>query len=62
MIWPPGYKTFFHTQLITNFIMFINVLMPTIVGILTIISIINTNTVNPLYYNDVCSKLSLMLK
>ena len=32
----------FHTQLSTKFILFINVKMPTVVGILTFISMINT--------------------
>ena len=40
--WPQGYKTFFHTQLSTKFILLINVKMPTIVGILTFISMIDT--------------------
>ena len=35
--WPRGYTTFF-----TNFILLISVKMPTIVGILTFISVINT--------------------
>ena len=41
--WPRGYKTFpCSTQLSTKFILLINVQMPTIVGILTFISMINT--------------------
>ena len=44
--WPPGYKTFLcSTQLSTKFILLINVKMPTIVGILTFISMINTTSV-----------------
>ena len=40
-----GYKTFsFSTQLSTKFILLINVKMPTIVGILTFISMINTTS------------------
>ena len=40
-----GYKTFScSTQLSTKFILLINVKMPTIVGILTFISIINTTS------------------
>ena len=44
MYWARGYKTFFScsTQLNTKFILLINVKMPTIVGILTFISMINT--------------------
>ena len=37
-----GYKTFFHAQLSTKFILLINVKMPTLIGILTLISMINT--------------------
>ena len=37
--WPQGYKTF--SMLSTRFILLINVKMPTIVGILTFISMIN---------------------
>ena len=40
---PRGYKTFScSTQLSTKFILLINVKMPTIVGILTLISMIDT--------------------
>ena len=39
--WPQGYK-YFHAQLRMKFILLINVKMPTIVGILTCISRINT--------------------
>ena len=43
--WPRGYKKkSFSTQLITKFILPINVKMPTIVGILTFISMINTTS------------------
>ena len=44
--WSWGHKTFFHVQLnwVWNFIMFMNVKMQTIVGILTFISMINTCT------------------
>ena len=42
-----GYKTFFITQLSTKFIMLINVKMPTIVGILTFMSMINTTFERP---------------
>ena len=43
--WPPGYKTFsMLTQLSTKFILLINVKMPTIVGILTFISMMNTTS------------------
>ena len=43
--WPRGYKTFScSTQLSTNFILLINVKMPTIVGILTFISMIDTTS------------------
>ena len=44
--WDQGYKTFFSysTQLSTKFILLINVKMPTIVGILTFISMINTTS------------------
>ena len=43
---PQGYKTFFSfsTQLSTKFILLINVKMPTIVGILTFISMIKTTS------------------
>ena len=42
---PRGYKTFpCSTQLSTKFILLINVKMPTIVGILTFISMINTTS------------------
>ena len=42
---PQGYKTFScSTQLSTKFILLINVKMPTIVGILTFVSRINTQT------------------
>ena len=42
---PRGYKTFScSTQLSTKFILLINVKMPTIVGILTFISMINTTS------------------
>ena len=45
-VWPRGYKTFLcSTQLSIKFIMLINVKMPTIVGILTLISMINTTFV-----------------
>ena len=41
--WPRGYKTFsYSTQLSTKFIVLINAKMPTIVGILTFVSMINT--------------------
>ena len=41
--WPEVIKLFsYSTQLSTKFILLINVKMPTIVGILTIISMINT--------------------
>ena len=41
--WPRGYKTFScSTQLSIRFILLINVKMPTIVGILTLISRLNT--------------------
>ena len=43
--WPGGYKFFScSTQLSTKFILLINVEMPTIVGILTFISMINTTS------------------
>ena len=43
LIWPEVIKLFsYSTQLSTKFILFINVKMPTIVGILTFISRINT--------------------
>ena len=43
MTWPQSYKLFsYSTQLTTKFILLINVKMPTIVGILTFISMINT--------------------
>ena len=43
--WPRGYKTFScSTQLSTKFILLINVKMPTIVDILTFISMINTTS------------------
>ena len=42
--WPRDYKKKFHTQLIMKFILLINVKMPTVVGILTFISIINTTS------------------
>ena len=43
--WPRGYKTFlWSTQLSMEFIMLINVKMPAIVGILTLISMINTTS------------------
>ena len=43
--WPRGYKTFScSTQLSTKFILLKNVKMPTIVGILTFISMINTTS------------------
>ena len=43
--WPRGYKTFSNsTQLSMKFIMLINVKMPTTVGILTFISMINTTS------------------
>ena len=43
--WPRGYKTFFHApQLSTKFILLINVKLPTIVGILTFISMINATS------------------
>ena len=43
--WPRGYKTFScSTQLSTKVILLINVKMPTIVGILTFISMINTTS------------------
>ena len=43
--WTRGYKTFLYsTQLSTKFILLINVKMPTIVGILTFISMINTTS------------------
>ena len=41
--WPQGYKTLCSTQLSMKFILLINVKMPTIVGILTCISSINTS-------------------
>ena len=45
MIWPQGYKkNSYLTQLSTKFILLINVKMPTIVGILTFISMINTTS------------------
>ena len=48
LIWPRGYKTFScSTQLSTNLILLINVKMPTTVGILTFISIINTTSERP---------------
>ena len=40
-ILPRGYKTFFCTQLSMKVFMLINVKMPTIVGILSFISMIN---------------------
>ena len=41
---PQGYKTFpYSNQLSTKFILLINVKMPTVVGILTFISMINTS-------------------
>ena len=40
--WPRGKKNFFDAQLSLKFMMLINVKMPTIVGILTFISMINT--------------------
>ena len=44
-IWPRGYKTFScQSQLSTIFILLINVKMPTIVGILTFIRMINTTS------------------
>ena len=44
-IWPEGYKLFpCSPQLSTKFIMLINVKMPTIVGILTFISMINATS------------------
>ena len=43
--WPRGYKTFScSTQLSTKLILLINVKMPTIVGILTFISMIKTTS------------------
>ena len=45
--WPRGYKAFScSTQLSIKFIMLMNVKMPTIVGILTFISMINTTSEN----------------
>ena len=50
---PRGYKTFsWSTQLSMKFLMLINVKMPTIVGILTFIRIINT-TLNSLKAREV---------
>ena len=43
--WPQGYKTFsYSAQLSMEFILLINVKMPTIVGILTFISMMNTTS------------------
>ena len=41
---PRGYKNIYSTQLSRKFILLINVKMPTIVGILTFISMINTTS------------------
>ena len=47
-LWPQGYDFFScSTQLSTKFILLINVKMPTIVGILTYISMINTPSESP---------------
>ena len=57
-----GYKTFFSysTQLSTKFILLINVKMPTIVGILTLISMINTTTERMKARNfSICRYLSI---
>ena len=44
-IWPRGYKTFLCSTLLSmKFIMLINVKMPTIVGILTFISMLNATS------------------
>ena len=46
----PKFLNFFHTQLSTKFILLINVEMPTIVGILTFISMINRTCKKSLHF------------
>ena len=56
LVLPHGYKKFFiFNQLSMKFIMLINVKMPTIVGILTFISMINT-TSGSLKAHDISTK------
>ena len=58
--WPRGYKFFpCSTQLSTKFILLINVKMPTIVGILTFISMINATSERLLHLSvavEICMK------
>ena len=61
LIWPRGYKTFpCSTQLSTKFILFKNVKMPTVVGILTFISMINTSERLKTRNFIICRYLSFM--
>ena len=55
---PEIIKKIFHTQLIMKFILLINVKMPTVVGILTFKSIINTTSERHKARDFICQHFS----